>query len=333
MKNKRTRIEDVAKLAGVSPTAVSFAFNKPDRLNPQTVERILEIANQLGYAPNPHARALLSKSVGVIGILTPQSLPSTFANPFFTAFHQGVGRICEENNCSLLTISASTNNPTSLAPVDGIIAVGLHEHHEEIQTLQRRGVPLVLVDTDSSTLPTVTIEDEHGAWMAADYLIQQGHRQIAVMTFEMDYSSEIKVYGVGERRFEGYKRAFLEHGLPWNDSFLIPTPADAVESAVLFKTHWQEGNRPTAVLAIADIIAIGVMQAAEELGLHIPDQLAVIGFDDIPQAAWTQPTLTTIRQPTVEKGEVAAQMLLNLIEGENPASTALPVELVIRQSA
>src|SRR5688572_30284237 len=129
--NRKIRIDDVAREAGVSPTAVSFAFNSPERLNVLTVDRILRIADALGYAPNPHARALLAKSIGVIGILTPEALPSVFANPFFPAFHQGVGNICDVHDLSLLTISVSSSlsDATARAPVDGLIIVGLNENH------------------------------------------------------------------------------------------------------------------------------------------------------------------------------------------------------------
>src|SRR2546430_16843996 len=131
---RTVRIADVAKEAGVSPTAVSFAFNNPGRLNEQTVARILETAHRLGYAPNPYARALLAQSVGVIGVLVPQSIPAIFSNPFFSYFYEGVGQICEENELSLLTISpvaGSLSKAVANAPVDGFIVVGLNEEHED----------------------------------------------------------------------------------------------------------------------------------------------------------------------------------------------------------
>src|SRR5215475_9966864 len=133
MDHVRVRIGDVARQAGVSPTAVSFAFNNPHRLNPQTVQRILQVAAELGYSPNPLAKALLTKSVGVIGILAPQSLPSIFANPFYAAFYEGVGQVCEENQLALLSlspVSSSVSEAIARAPVDGLIVVGLNESYE-----------------------------------------------------------------------------------------------------------------------------------------------------------------------------------------------------------
>src|SRR4051812_36800138 len=124
MAPRNIRIADVARDAGVSATAVSFAFNNPERLNAQTVARILAVAHELGYAPNPHARALLTKSVGVIGVLVPQSIPSIFANPFFASLYEGIGQVCEDNNLSLLTVSpvsGSLSKAVANAPVDGFI--------------------------------------------------------------------------------------------------------------------------------------------------------------------------------------------------------------------
>ena len=336
----RVRIETVAEKAGVSPTAVSFAFNNPHRLNPQTVARILEVAQELDYTPNPHARALLAKSIGVIGILTPQSLPSIFANPFFAAFHEGVGRICDEHNLSLLTISSvsgSLSQASANAPVDGLIVVGLDEPHPEIEVLHRRKMPFVIVDGDAKVAPSINVDDEGGAYAAASFLLERGHRDILCLTFERDYSvtHSGKLYGVGHRRLEGYKRAFRDYSLGWNDADLIPTSANAAAGAEVFQKLWQQQSHPTALLAVADIMAIGVLEAAVADGVRIPEELAIIGFDDIPQASWTTPQLTTVHQPIVEKGEIAAQQLLSLISGDIPEELTieLPTTLVIRQSA
>jgi DNA-binding LacI/PurR family transcriptional regulator len=340
MKPTKVRIEAVAQKAGVSPTAVSFAFNNPHRLNAQTVVRILDAARDLGYSPNPHARALLAKSIGVIGILTPQSLPSIFANPFFAAFHEGVGSVCDQHNLSLLTISSvsgSLAQASANAPVDGLIVVGLDEPHPEIEVLHRRKMPFVIVDGNATVAPSVNVDDEGGAYAAAAFLLERGHREIACLTFERDYSAthHDKVYGVGQRRLEGYKHAFHDHEVPWQDKLLTPTVASIAAGEEAFHRLWGQRNRPTAVLAVADIIAIGILQAAVASGVRVPDDLAIIGFDDIPHAAWTTPPLTTVYQPIMDKGEIATQQLLSLIAGEIPAelNIQLPTTLIIRQSA
>jgi DNA-binding LacI/PurR family transcriptional regulator len=199
-------------------------------------------------------------------------------------------------------------------------------------------MPFVIVDGDAVNAPSVNVDDQHGAWLAANYLLERGHRHILCFAFERDYSATHggKTYGVGLRRLEGYKRAFADHGVLWTDNYLIPTPASISAGTEAFHTIWDKVDaRPTALLAVADIIAIGVLHAAITAGVRVPNDLAIIGFDNIPQAMWTHPSLTTIHQPATEKGEIAAQMLLSLIAGEPLAEThiLLPTELVIRQSA
>ncbi len=337
MKQSAVRIEQVAEQAGVSPTAVSFAFNYPDRLNAKTVKRILDVADALGYVPNPYARALLAKSLGVIGILTPQTLRSVFINPFFANFYEGVGRICEESQLSLLTLSpvaGSLGETVAKVPVDGLIVVGLSEDHEEVELLRRRNIPYVIVDGDTRDGLSVNIEDENGAWQAADYLLSHGHRKIACLIFEPDYFNLNGSYGVGQRRLKGYQRAFADHGVPWDKRRVIPTPASTQGGAETLQKLWARANKPSAILAIADVIAIGVLLAAAQLGIRVPDDLAVIGFDNISQALWTQPPLTTIHQPIIEKGELAARLLLALIADEIPEQKnyVLPAELIVRKS-
>jgi DNA-binding LacI/PurR family transcriptional regulator len=181
------------------------------------------------------------------------------------------------------------------------------------------------------------VDDEAGAYQAACFLLERGHRDIVCLTFETDYSREERenIYGVGQRRLRGYQSAFRDFGLTWSNDFLIPTFASAAAGAEAFTRLWQQESRPTAVLAVADIIAIGVLQAAAAVGVDVPDEVAVIGFDDIPLAAWTTPPLTTVHQPILEKGEIAAQQLVALIAGETPSElkTLLPTNLVVRQSA
>src|SRR5205814_370287 len=201
---RRVTIHDVAGKAGVSTAAVSHAFNDPERLRATTVTRILDAARELGYAPNPHARALHSQRVGVLGVLFPQPIATVFANPFFASFLEGIGSVTDERGIGLLTVTpvgGSLERAIAAAPVDGfvIIAVG---------------------DTASAQA-------------------------------------------------------------------------------------WAAGARPTAVLAASDIMAIGAMRAAKRLGLRVPADLEVIGFDDIPLAAASDPALTTVHQPIAEKGRVA----------------------------
>lgn len=338
MTKQRITISDVAKKAGVSPTAVSFAFNKPQQLGKETLERIFEAARELGYAANPYARALHSGSIGSLGILVPQSISSIFSNPFFSAFMQGMGVICDEKGIGLLTLAVQENeleNAIAKAPVDGFVLVGLNEDHAEVAPLIKRNVPTVIVDGDGSQFCTINVDDESGAYLAAKYLLEHGHRQIRILTFETPYNHlEYVYFGVGGRRLRGYQKAFKEAGVTWKDEYLIPTIASIEGGKDSFINLLQNNEQPSAILAVSDAMAIGVVQAAKQLGLTIPEDLEVIGFDDIPLAEMMSPSLSTVHQPVIEKGRLAADLLVSALEeGQSKAQHfVLPTQLILRET-
>lgn len=338
MTKQRITISDVAKKAGVSPTAVSFAFNKPEQLGKETLERIFEAARELGYAANPYARALHSGSIGSLGVLVPQSISSIFSNPFFAAFLQGMGVMCDEKGIGLLTLAVQDNNleaAIAKAPVDGFVLVGLNEDHEEVAPLIKRNIPTVIVDGDGSQFSTVNVDDEGGAYQAAKYLLDQGHRDIRIVTFETPYNHlEYVYFGVGGRRLRGYQRAFQEAGLDWNDEYLVPTIASIEGGQDSFMQLMAQKRQPSAVLAVSDAMAIGVVSAAKQANLRIPQDLAVIGFDDIPLAELMSPALSTVNQPVTEKGRLAADLLISALEeGQHKAQHfVLPTTLILRDT-
>jgi DNA-binding LacI/PurR family transcriptional regulator len=185
---RRVTIADVAVAAGVSKTAVSFAFNNPTRLNVDTATRIMAIADELGYRPDPVARMLTQRRTGTIGILTPQALTSIFANPFFGMFSAGVAGVAEEAGYGLFFISplhGSLSRAIARATVDGVVAIGLAADHPEIAEIRRAGLPMTTVDSDPfDKLPSVDVDDEGGAVAAAEHLIGLGHRDVLVIAIE-----------------------------------------------------------------------------------------------------------------------------------------------------
>lgn len=332
----RVTIAEVARRAGVSPTAVSFTFNKPSELSKETVSRVLEVAKELGYAPNPHARALLSSRAGVLGMLVPERLSDAFANPFYAPFARGVGSVCDECNLSLMAVSpheGSLEKAITKAPVDGFIVVGLGENHPDVSPLSRRGVPFVIVDAEAETAPSVNVEDDEGACEAATRLLARGHRDVLVVTFLNPRTHlEVPYHDVASRRQNGYKRAFEEHGVPWEG------PVEAAQCSIeggekSFEDAWEAGRRPTAVLCAADALALGVLLGAEKRGLRVPEEMEVAGFDDVPMAALSRPALSTVRQPIVEKGRIAARLLTDALEdGDIRQSVTLPTDWIPRQT-
>jgi DNA-binding LacI/PurR family transcriptional regulator len=328
---RRVTIADVAQRANVSPTAVSFAFNKPTELSAATVQRIMSAAHELGYAPNPHARALLSQHVGVLGILVPQAIHAIYANPFFASFFQGVGSICDDHELSLLTVSplhGSLDAAIARAPVDGFIVVGLNEQHSEIIPLRKRHVPFVIVDGDAESVSSVNIDDADGAYSAAAHVLAQGHTDILILSFETPYGHLDDIfYGVGGRRMQGYYRAYQAYNVPWRDSWLIPSFSSIDGGVQSFEAAW------TAGLTVSDAMALGVLQAATRRGIKVPGDLEIIGFDDIPLAALMQPSLSTVHQPIVEKGRAAAELLVAALKQTPPPEhMVLETQLLLRET-
>lgn len=337
----RPRIADVAREAGVSKSAVSFAFNQPGRLRPETGERIREVAARLGYRPHPVARMLSAGQTATLGIVTPQPLDRAFANPFLALFTQGVARVAEAAGFALQFISpleGSLDRALGRATVDGILVIGVGDRHPEIDALRRTSLPVVVVDAppwlDRSAM---AVDDEGGAREAARHLVALGHRRVLIVSMEPpSLGSEVRE-SVMARRLRGYRGELLAAGSaaeepsqPWT----VVAAASYEGGEAAFLTAWQDGMRPTGVLAMSDVAAIGVIRAARSLGLAVPRDLSVIGFDDLPFTAFTDPPLTTVHQPVEAKGEEAARMLLQGIAdaGSTSRRQVLPTRLVVRGS-
>ncbi len=291
----RVNIDDVARQAGVSRTAVSFAFNYPERLSQATLDRVLEVAGHLGYSPHPTARALSLRRSRSIGILIPQSLSTVFANPFTSALIQSLGVACEANDLTLLLVpplAGSLEGSIRQAAVDGFISLGLSPGDPALEALRRLGLPTVLIDAEGDGgQAVVNVDDRGGAEAAARHLVALSEPLVVTATPTPE---------AGARAFAG---------LPGGR------------------------ERPTAVLAMSDMAAIGLMAAAREAGVRVPEDLSVVGFDDIPLAAWTNPALTTVRQPIADKGRLAASLLISLLEGEAVTSPPpLATSLIVRSS-
>ncbi len=335
---RRVTIADVAEKAGVSKTAVSFAFNNPDRLNVGTANRILDIAHSLGYRPDPVARMLTQRRTGSIGVLTPQDLSVIFTNPFFGAFSAGIAAVAEERGYGLYFISplhGSLSRATHRATVDGVVAIGLMDDHPEIDEIRRAGLPMVLVDSATTgDAVSVDVDDEGGARLAAAHLLELGHRDFAILAIDGPRSTTTGGRGVVERRLRGYREALATAGVDLPDSRVASGPASIDGGIEAFDRLWASGGRPTAVLAMSDAMAIGAIRAVHLRGRAVPGDISVVGFDDIDLAASTDPPLTTVHQPVRGKGESAARLLLSVMEGElaAPVHRRLETRLVVRSS-
>ena len=335
---RRVTIADVAEAAGVSKTAVSFAFNNPTRLNVDTATRIMAIADELGYRPDPVARMLTQRRTGTIGIVTPQALASIFANPFFGMFSAGVAGVAEEAGYGLYFISplhGSLSRAIARATVDGVVAIGLAADHPEIAEIRRAGLPMTTVDSDPfEKLPSVDVDDEGGAVAAAEHLIGLGHRDVQVIAIERAEHAPSGAEGVVARRLRGYRTAYAAAAVTIGDDDVVVGPATFAGGLDAIQRTWLAGRRPTAILAMSDAMAIGAIRGLRDRGLSVPADVSVVGFDDIEMAETTDPPLTTIHQPIRGKGEEAVRLLMALIagQGQPPEHRRLATHLVVRAS-
>jgi alanine racemase len=330
----RVTIADVAVAAGVSKTAVSFAFNNPEKLGQATVERVLHVADGLGYAPHPAARALSLRRSGTIGILIPQRLSMVFANPFLAELLQGLGELCEKHDLSVLLVpplDGSLEGAIRQASVDGFVSLGLSPDDRALETLDRLGIPTVMVDSDSSpNHPAVNVDDAGGAEEAARHLLALGHSDFAIIGLPPT-RAQSGLTPTAARRLDGYRRALDGAGVP--PVHMVTAGATMAAGARAFDALPKGRQRPTAVLSMSDMAAIGVMSAAHSAGVNVPEDLSVVGYDDVPMAAYTSPALTTVHQPIVEKGRVAVRLLIQRLQGKAIDSPPpLKTRLVVRAS-
>jgi DNA-binding LacI/PurR family transcriptional regulator len=336
-------MQDVAEKAKVSKASVSFAFNDPSRLSEPTVRRIMEVAQDLGYSSDPAARMLRTRRTNSLGILLPQQIHTILENPYYNQFLQGVGQTCHDEGFTLLLVPPLRGSMLKAIPtaaVDGFVVSGLEYDRGEVSALRRRGVPFVLVDSElREDVPSVEIDDSEGVAELVRHLLDIGHRRIAIVAFETGTTGGYQNWrGPVRRRADGAISALASRGMtPESDGIsLIETACTRAGGVSAFRDLWAKPDKPTAIVAFSDIIALGVLDAAREEGVSVPDDLSVSGFDDLPEASWTYPALTTIRQPIVTKGRLAADYLVEAIGAQqappNRPHRRLPTTLLLRDS-
>jgi DNA-binding LacI/PurR family transcriptional regulator len=334
-------LKEIAERAGVSKTAASYAFNRPEQLSEETLARILTVADELGYSPDPVARNLKRRQTGYIGILVPQPLSIIMRNPHFLAFLEGVSLECERVGLSFMLVPPMKGNLRRAivqAAVDAFLTVGLETFRETMQILQQRDIPFVMVDSDPvENISCVNPDDEDGAYQAMAHVLRRGHEEIVILGIRSGVFGHYDEYtGTLRRRIDGYQRALVESGLSLRSRKirLIECECESQGGYQAVQQIWELKHRPSAIVAMADILAVGALQAARRLHIMVPQEVGIVGYDDIPASALTCPTLTTVRQPILEKGRAATRLLVDHLvhHEETPRHIVLPVELVERES-
>ena len=335
-------MQDIADRARVSKTAVSLAFNEPSRLSAATLQQILAIADELGYTQDPAARMLRTRRTNSLGLLLPQQLDKVLENPYYTQFLQGIGVTCNQEGFTLLLappLRGSMLKSIPYAAVDGFIVSGLEYDRGEVSALRQRGIPFVLVDSEHHDgVPSVEIDDGEGMDGLVRHLLSLGHRRIAFLALETGVEGGPDNWrGPVLRRIQGARTALAtaELGLDSDGITVLEVPCTRAGGVQAFQQLWARDDHPTAIVAFSDIIALGVLDAARDAGVDVPAQLSVTGFDDLAEAQWSRPSLTTVRQPIESKGRLAAEFLVESIsagDASRPHQQRLHTALLVRDS-
>ncbi len=329
-------IKDIAQITGVSCTTVSNVINGKDkRVSAETIERINDAIKQLGYVPNMSARSLVSSSSKVIGFIN-HVVTSRDANfmedPFHSVFIGVLERILRENGYYLMLRTVATSDELLAFlqnwNVDGLFFTGIFED-DFFKALSSLTIPVILVDSYVSHphICNIGLEDFKGSHMATSYLLEHGHKNIAFL------SPRINGEGVLHQRYEGYRKALLDYNLSVNPNYVFESEMDFASCNKLCD-ELIKVKGITAIVASADIMAANIMTCLRERGVSIPEDISVVGFDDITLSRVVYPPLTTIHQNMDLKGSLAVEMMLETLENKIPkkSNIILPVSLIERES-
>ncbi|MBI3176119.1 MAG: LacI family DNA-binding transcriptional regulator [Chloroflexi bacterium] len=330
MSNSRPTIRDVARQAGVSHQTVSRVINGSADVLPETRALVEAAIEQMGYRPSAIARSMARGQTHTLACISPNLTDFTFASVI-------EGAEMEARQHDYFMLSSSAADPQAFralvdelvghSRVDGLIVINPYadERFEYIP----QNFPLVFVGARShdSNISSVSLDDEKVAYEATRHLLSQGHTRIALVTGPMEEDCS-------QDRAEGYARALHEAGLPVDKSMIVEGDWTATSGQDALLSFAEQGRVPSAVFAQNDRMAMGVMHAARDMNIHVPNQLAVIGVDDMPLASYFDPPLTTMRQDIPRIGQEAARMLVDILQGRNstPRQLKLTAQLVVRQS-
>lgn len=330
-------IKDVAIKAGVSPSTVSRVISNNPRISEQTKRRVRRVMEELGYHPNVLARSLVRKSADAIGVLIPSSTEEFFMNPFFPEVLRGISDIARREGLDLLlsTSGSGTEDVRSLTQmirgkrVDGILLLSSRLNDPLLALLQEHSFPAALLGRPEQDIPISWVNNDNvdAGYQAARHLIRLGHQRIGFL-------SGAETLVVTKDRFLGYQQALQEAGIQI-DKKLVYTSSFVEQGGYLGMMRLLAlSERPTAVVASDDLLAFGAMRAAGELGYRIPDDLAVVGFNNVKLAEISNPSLTSVDVHIYDLGKTVAELLVEQIREQKKTrrSEIIPTELVIRNS-
>ena len=338
--SKRVTVRDIAKVAGVSVASVSNVLNGVDKVSEETRERIIQVMLDLDYHPNLVARSLSKRKSDMIGLLLPitDEGPSSTSlllrdNPFYGELLSGVEAKASEYGYDVLIkgirSGESCRDWILKRNLDGAIFLGNYSEvlSEEMQGLGKRLVLVDCYDEGTQIHSTIGIDDENGGYLAAKHLLENGHRKIALV------ASNVNLDGPIRRRYLGFKKAMEEFGITQTDDLILLDEL-SFDGGYRIGKKLLKRNDITAVFAVGDVMAFGILKAMYEVGKQIPEDLSIVGFDNTKGCEYSKPALTSVDQPVYDRGRMAVEALVAAIREENPTLThkTLPVSLKIRNS-
>jgi LacI family transcriptional regulator len=325
-KNSKVTLKDLARLAKVSTVTVSNVLNQRPNVSQETRVRVMDAVRRTGYTANLAARGLAGGRTNILGVLVPD-----LSTQYLGEIVRGVSAEVRSAGMEML-ISTALNTKSERTQLellhnitDGLILILPHADDDEIQSLEQEGVPIVMVDHRGSTikLPAVDVDNYTGSRQATEYLLGLNHRRIGFIA---------GLYAASSARLRGYKEALLNASIPFDKTLVVQGNFFQPGGFTAMTKLLALPKPPTAIFAANDLTAFGAMEAIKEHGLRIPNDISVIGFDDIPMASQVYPPLTTVRQPLAEMGAAAVRMMIAKLRGVEPPSKriTLPTELVVR---
>ncbi|MCB0213978.1 MAG: LacI family DNA-binding transcriptional regulator [Anaerolineae bacterium] len=325
-----TTIKDIARVAGVSHTTVSRALRGHPAISAETTRHIQQLAEQMGYVPSAVAQSLNSRQTFTIGIVV-----TTIADPFGPQVVEGIERVAQAAGYSVFLMTSYNDPERELAVVetlqrrrvDGIIIHASRVGSLYAEQLERIQVPIVLINNQENGefVHSISVDDVQGAKLATEHLIALGHRRIGYVGLLTRPKSNA-------HRLLGYQKALQKAGIPQDpDLIFLPPPGDDFQCGELALSLYHN-HKATAIMCYNDITAIGLLNTCQRNQIAVPQDLSIVGFDDIEAAHYVSPQLTTFRQPRLQMGELAMRMILDLLNEKNVKDQILPGELIIRGS-
>lgn len=333
---RRATLKDVAERAQVSTATVSYVLNDKKSISEQTKTRVYDAIRDLNYVPDLSARSLSSRDSKLIGIVIPQTEPGSklmLQNDFYSEIVGSIEYHARQHGYHVI-ISATDVNESYLTlakerNLDGIIVIGMYPD-DFYRQMKKTQIPIVLIDSycNDHYYHSIRIDDAYGSYLATNHVIGCGHKKIAF------FCGQIKENGVIKKRLCGYQQALEEAGIPYDSTLVYEGKVDYDSGIELARRLCNENKDVTAVVATADILAIGAMKGFYEQGVSLPNDISIVGFDDLEISKYLTPGLTTVRQEISQKGEKAVELLLDNIQDADMTKreVIIPVSLSRRES-